>query len=64
MALQHTNVCVKEMIFMARPIEPTPILKGKDAERFLKRMEEPATPEEKEFLKKAIKAYKENPFLD
>jgi hypothetical protein len=49
---------------MASPIEPTPILKGKDAERFLKRMKEPATKEEKEFLKKAIKAYKENPFLD
>jgi hypothetical protein len=47
---------------MARPIAPTPTLKGRDAERFLEKMEEPPTMEEVEFLKKAIKAYKENPF--
>ena len=29
-----------DMIVMARPIEETPILKGEDARRFLKRMEE------------------------
>lgn len=47
---------------MARPIAPTPVLKGKDAERFLEKMEEPPKKGEVEFLKKAIKAYKENPF--
>lgn len=45
---------------MARPIASTPTLKGRDAERFLEKLEEPPTKEEVEFLKKAIKAYKEN----
>ncbi|MGA2677561.1 MAG: hypothetical protein ACLQG5_09095 [Methanobacterium sp.] len=47
---------------MARPIAPTPVLKGKDAERFLKKMKEPPKKGEVKFLKKAINAYKENPF--
>lgn len=47
---------------MARPIAATPTLRGKDARKFLERMETPATEEEKNFLKKAIKAYKKNPF--
>lgn len=47
---------------MATPIAPTPVLKGKDAKRFLERMKKPPTEEEVEFLKKAIKTYKENPF--
>ncbi|OPY24048.1 MAG: hypothetical protein A4E26_00566 [Methanobacterium sp. PtaU1.Bin097] len=47
---------------MATPIAPTPILKGKDALRFLKKMEEPPTKEEVEFLKKAIETYKKHPF--
>jgi len=49
-------------IKLAKPISPTPILKGKDAERFLKRMEKPPTKEKKEFLKKAVKAYEDHPF--
>jgi hypothetical protein len=47
---------------MARPIAPTPTLKGKDAERFLEKMKEPPTKGEVEFLKKAIKTYEEHPF--
>ncbi len=37
---------------MARPIEPTPTLYGKDAIEFLKRMKEPPTKEEIEHAKK------------
>jgi len=47
---------------MARPIEPTPVLKGKDAERFLERMKKPLTKKEKDFIRRAKEAYKRNPF--
>jgi hypothetical protein len=47
---------------MARPIAPTPILEGEDAKRFLEKMGEAPTQKEVEFLEKARKAYKENPF--
>jgi uncharacterized ferredoxin-like protein len=47
---------------MARSIAPTPVLRGNDAKRFLEKMEELPTKKEVEFLKKAKKAYKENPF--
>ncbi|MCL2116299.1 MAG: hypothetical protein FWH29_08770 [Methanobrevibacter sp.] len=40
---------------MARPIGETPPLKGKDAQIFLKRMEEPPTKKDKEFRKKLDK---------
>ena len=40
---------------MARPIEPTPVLTGKDAEAFLQRIEEKrkVSPEEYDRMKKA-----------
>ena len=45
---------------MARPIEDTPVLKGKDAERFVERLltsdERKATKEEKEEVRKAYEA--------
>jgi hypothetical protein len=37
---------------MARPIEPTPTLYGKDAIAVLKRMKEPPTKKEIEYAKK------------
>jgi len=46
---------------MAKPIEPTPILEGDDAKRFiqdLKREEENPSPERVKFLKKCIETYK------
>ena len=36
---------------MARPIEATPVVKGKNAIRILKDMHKPQTEEEKEFAK-------------
>jgi len=50
---------------MARPIAPTPVLKGKDAERFLKEKErienlDPDSPEAKQreaFFKECIELY-------
>jgi hypothetical protein len=48
---------------MAKLINETPILKGKDTERFLKRMEKPLTKKEKKFIQKAKEAYEANPFL-
>lgn len=47
---------------MAKPIAPTPILKGKDAERFIERMEKPLSAKEKDFIHRAKKAYEKNPF--
>lgn len=47
---------------MAKPINPTPILEGKDAERFLKQMKKPLTKKEKKFIERARKAYESNPF--
>lgn len=47
---------------MAKPIAPTPILKGKDAEMFIKRMEKPLSTKEKDFVQRAKKAYEKNPF--
>lgn len=35
---------------MAYPIEPTPILEGEDAERFLRDLENPPNPEERKKL--------------
>ena len=39
---------LKTKIIMARPIKETPILTGKDAERFVKRMNEKRTVSDKE----------------
>lgn len=47
---------------MANPINPTPILDGEDAERFLKQMKKPLSKKEKEFIEKAKRAYESNPF--
>jgi hypothetical protein len=41
---------------MARPIRDTPVLKGKDARRFLKEISTP-NPEPREEIEKAKKAY-------
>ena len=41
---------------MARPIKATPVLEGKDAERFLRLMNEPR-PISKEELERMIKNY-------
>jgi hypothetical protein len=45
---------------MARPIRDTPVLKGKDARRFLEAMDnlKPATPEEKKRAKEAYEFFK------
>lgn len=44
---------------MARPIEPTPILKGKDADRLLKSVREPVyDPKKDSFLKACDETYR------
>lgn len=45
---------------MARPIKETPVLKGKDAKRFIKAMSvpKPASNEEKEGAKEAYEWFK------
>ena len=45
---------------MARPIEPTPIVKGKDAEVFLQdmKMEEPVSPDRLRWLETVAEASK------
>ncbi len=47
---------------MAKTINPTPVLNGKDAKRFLERMKKPLTKKEKKFIQKAKEAYESNPF--
>ncbi|MDO9045423.1 MAG: hypothetical protein Q7U35_08980 [Methanobacteriaceae archaeon] len=47
---------------MAKTINPTPILHGEDAKKFLNNMKTPLTDKEKDFIEKAKKAYKNNPF--
>ncbi len=45
---------------MAYPIEPTPILEGEDAERFLRDLENPPNPKERKALfKKAAQVAKQ-----
>jgi hypothetical protein len=49
------------VVDMAKPIEPTPILEGKDAERFLRSMlNEQSHPDPKrlDFLKEAMASFK------
>jgi len=43
---------------MAKPIEPTPTLYGKDAITFIEEMEKLPTPEDREFRKKMNKQRK------
>jgi len=48
---------------MAKPIEPTPVLKGKDAERFVEDMLHPKyDPKKEAFLRESIEVYKKHPF--
>ena len=50
---------------MARPIEPTPTLYGKDADEFVRKMFEPPTEEEKKFAKEIMEEFKNHdPFVD
>ena len=46
---------------MARPIGATPVLEGRDAIEFLRKMYEPPTEEEKEYARK-IKSQRNVPF--
>lgn len=48
---------------MARPIQSTPVLKGKDAERFVEAMLHPKyDPKVAKFIKESIEVYKKHPF--
>lgn len=48
---------------MAKPIEASEILTGKDAERFVYEMEHPkCTPQKRELGELAKKTFKEHPF--
>ena len=50
---------------MAQPIAETPVLRGEDANRFVRKMFEPATKEEIEYIKKIIARFKDHdPFDD
>lgn len=44
---------------MAKPIEPTPVLKGRDAKRLLKKAANPdRSPEKKQYLAECSAAYR------
>jgi hypothetical protein len=43
---------------MAKAIAATPTLTGKDADRFVKNLDKPATSEKKKFLKDSLKVYR------
>lgn len=50
---------------MAKPIEPTPILKGEDATRFYKELESAElnpNPEKAKFIKECVELYQKKPF--
>jgi len=50
---------------MARPIEPTPILKGEDAKRFyedLDQAESKPSLKKAKFIKECIELYRKKPF--
>lgn len=50
---------------MVKGIPPTPILKGKDAERFLEELRNPPFPEKrKKILEEAERIYRENPLTE
>lgn len=52
-------------IIMVKGIPPTPILKGKDAERFLEELRNPPFPEKrKKILEEAERIYRENPLTE
>lgn len=43
---------------MAKVIAATPILTGKDADRFVGNLNKPTTPKKKKFLKESLKLYR------
>ncbi|HMK54922.1 MAG TPA: hypothetical protein VK444_09125 [Methanobacteriaceae archaeon] len=43
---------------MAKAIAATPTLTGKDADRFVRNLDKPATPEKKKFLEESRKVYR------
>ena len=47
----------KELKSMAKPIAPTPILYGKEAEDFLDKMMEPPSEEKIKFMKEILKNF-------
>lgn len=47
---------------MATKVNPTPILKGKDAKQFIEKISTPSTKEEIESLKKADEIFKKIKF--
>ncbi len=50
---------------MAKPIEPTPILKGEDAKKFyeeLERAESSPSPKKAQFIKECVNLYLKKPF--
>ena len=50
---------------MARPIEPTPTLYGKDADEFARKMFAPPTKEDKKLAKELWETFKDHdPFVD
>lgn len=50
---------------MAKGIEPTPIIRGKDAERLLEEFRNPPDAEERAaILKEARRIYRENPLIE
>lgn len=52
------------LIFMAKGIEPTPILRGKDAERLLEEFRNPPNPESRAaILREARRIYKKIPLI-
>jgi hypothetical protein len=48
---------------MASKVNPTPVLKGKDAEKFYDELSRPSTLEEVESLKKADKIFQKIKFI-
>ena len=50
---------------MVRPIEPTPMLYGKDADEFARKMFEPPTKRQKELAKEIMEEFENHdPFVD
>ncbi len=47
---------------MAEPINATPVLKGEDAKRFIKRLNMPPTKEERMYAKEAKRVFENTKF--
>ncbi len=64
MAAKHINDSdfLKDMV---KGIPPTPILKGKDAERFLEELRNPPNPERRrKILEEARRIHEKTPFVE